>query len=264
MYEWVIFMKVMTFNLRTDFVLDFNNRWSKRSDIVYNLISKYHCDIVGVQELNMKMYADILENIKDYNIVGNPRTKRFFIERNDILISKEHKIISSNTFWLSKRPEKVGSSKWYSLYPRICTTAAVQLKSGEKVRVYNTHLDCFLPKAREYGLKIIEEYIDYYYKIDNLPIILMGDFNAKPNSKLIKKSQLLNHRNLMAIQESDKTMYTRTTMSMFKGKCKGRHIDYIFVSDEFMIEKAEIVEFNKLGKYPSDHYPIMGEIKLKN
>ena len=32
-------MKVMTFNLRTDFPLDINNRWNKRKEIVYEIIN---------------------------------------------------------------------------------------------------------------------------------------------------------------------------------------------------------------------------------
>ncbi|MDZ5001375.1 endonuclease, partial [Clostridium perfringens] len=29
-------MKVMTFNLRTDFLLDINNRWNERKEVVYD------------------------------------------------------------------------------------------------------------------------------------------------------------------------------------------------------------------------------------
>ena len=37
-------MKVMSFNLRSDFILDFKNRWDKRKHIVYEIIDKYQCD----------------------------------------------------------------------------------------------------------------------------------------------------------------------------------------------------------------------------
>ena len=48
-------MKVMSFNLRSDFILDFKNRWDKRKHIVYEIIDKYDCDIIGVQEVTNKM-----------------------------------------------------------------------------------------------------------------------------------------------------------------------------------------------------------------
>ena len=132
-------MKVMTFNLRTDFLLDINNRWNKRKEIVYDILNNNDCDIIGVQELNNKMFKDISKEAPGYNIIGSPRSLKYFIERNDILVSKKHKILEYSTFWLSEDPEKIGSAIWYSVYPRICTTALIRLNDGNIVRVYNTH-----------------------------------------------------------------------------------------------------------------------------
>lgn len=258
-------MRIMTFNLRSDFILDRKNRWNYRANIVYDTIINNQCDIVGVQELNNLMFKDIKENLDGYEIIGKPRSKKYFVERNDILVSKKHTILDYDTFWLSKNPDKVGSSIWYSLYPRICTTALLLLESGKKVRVYNTHLDCFLPHARAYGLKQIGKHIEEKQKGEAVPIILMGDFNATPNSKVIAQfvEGNYNGKKFVAVQEVDKTIYNNTTMSKFKGKEKGMHIDYIFVSDEFVIENTEIVKHNDNGRYPSDHYPIIADIKIE-
>lgn len=255
-------MKIMTFNLRTDFILDINNRWENRAKIVYEVFEKYNCDIIGVQELTNKMFEDISSNLINYNIVGTPRTKKLFVERNDILVLKKHEILEYETFWLSEKPDKVGTSIWYSIYPRICTTAVVKLEGGRVVRIYNTHLDFLLPKAREYGLKKIGKYIENKYEEDNLPVILMGDFNATPKSKAIKEliGGEYSKKKFIAVQESKKEIYEISTMSKFKGNKKGLHIDYIFVPDEFEIRNIEIVDYNKNGKYPSDHYPIMANV----
>lgn len=258
-------MRVMTFNLRTDFIFDRKNRWNNRANIVYDTIRKNNCDIIGVQEMNNIMFKDIKNNLVDFNIIGSPRTKKYFVERNDIIVSKRHTILEFDTFWLSKNPEKVGSSIWYSLYPRICTTALIRLDNGSMVRVYNTHLDCFLPHARSYGLSKIGKRIEERHKLEGIPMILMGDFNATPNSKVISKfvEGNYNGKKFVAVQEADKTIYNNTTMSKFKGKEKGMHIDYIFVSDEFVIKNTNIVKHNDNGRYPSDHYPIVAEINIK-
>ena len=55
------------------------------------------------------MYEDITLNVKDYNIIGSARSKRFFSERNNLFIRENHKILKHKTFWLSKSPDKVGS-----------------------------------------------------------------------------------------------------------------------------------------------------------
>lgn len=132
------------------------------------------------------------------------------------------------------------------------------------IRVYNTHLDCISPWARDYGLQKISEIIEENYEAEKVPVMLMGDFNATPDSKAIQNFIALNKdkRNFIAVQEINKDMYSESTMSKFKGATKGMHIDYIFVSDEFNVMSSEIVRYNENGKYPSDHYPLVAELTL--
>lgn len=258
-------MRVMTFNLRTDSIFDIRNPWKSRKTMVNNIIAMYNPDILGVQELNNSMFKDLSESLKEqYNMVGEARTKNLFAEKNDILVKKSHRIKSHTTFWLSSEPERVGSSQWHSLFPRICTTALIEMECGKMVRVYNTHLDCISPWARDYGLKKISEIIEENYESEKVPVMLMGDFNATPHSKTIKNFIALNKdkRNFIAVQEINKDMYSESTMSKFKGATKGMHIDYIFVSDEFNVMSSEIVRYNENGKYPSDHYPLVAELTL--
>lgn len=257
-------MRIMTFNLRTDFIFDRQNRWRYRSDMVYKLIKKYDCPVIGVQEMNNDMFSDMSSNLENYNFVGKPRTRRLFSERNDILVRRDFKVLESDTFWLSNKPDKQSSTIWYSLFPRICTTAAIEGVDGSKFRVYNTHLDVLLPRAREYQFRKLKEYIDIKAEKDRLPVIIMGDFNARPHSRLIKGISGIKGDNhgFTAVQQSDSTLLLRGTMGGFKGKKHGPHIDYIFVSDSIEILSAEIIEYSEKGKYPSDHYPVMASIKF--
>ena len=212
------------------------------------------------------MFDDIIDNFKNYTIVGSARSKKYFSERNNLFVKNKNKIIKHNTFWLSKSPDKVGSQLWYSLYPRICTTAVVELENGDKVRVYNTHLDCFLPQARDFGLKKLAQFIDKNRKEEKLPVIVMGDFNATPNSKIIKKFAAgeYNTDRFVAVQEAKQELYKKSTMSKFKGKENGLHIDYIFVSEDLEIMDVDIVKYNNNGNYPSDHYPLIADIRIKS
>lgn len=258
-------MKVMTFNLRCDFFMDFKNRWDERRNLVFDIVNKYDCDIIGTQEATEKMFNDISNNIDAFNIIGNPRSKKLFSERNDILISKKHKVSDYRTFWLRDNYDKIGRSKWYSMFPRICTTAIIELENSKRIRICNSHLDFLLPQARAYELKKLSEFIKKEQEKEDLPLIIMGDFNSNPNSKLIKnfKSGNIFDKRLVAVQDMNKELYTKATMGHFKNKEKGSHIDYIFVSEEFEIIDVEIVKYNVNGKYPSDHYPLMAEINIK-
>jgi len=255
----------MTFNLRCDFPLDFNNRWNSRKNMIYHIMRNYKCDVIGTQEVKDNMHKDLKDNVMEYNIIGKPRGKKVSSERNNILISKEHIIHDYKTFWLSENPNKIGSRKWYSLFPRICTTAIVEIDNA-KVRICNSHLDNFIPKAKEYGLKKIMEVIDEEQKKEKLPIILMGDFNVTPDSKLINDfaKGKFSKQKLVAVQEINKNLYNEATRHSFNRKQQGVHIDYIFVSEEIEVVNAEIIKYNINGKYPSDHYPLMADIKMKN
>lgn len=257
-------MKVMSFNLRCDFILDFKNRWDSRKELVFKVLDNYEPDIIGVQELTNKMHKDLISKIDRYNVVGQPRSKRFFVERNDILISKKYKILSNKTFWLSDKPEKVSTSKWYSIFPRICTTAVIEDEEGHKIRICNSHLDFLFSKAREFEIKKIVEYVEEEQRKEEMPTIILGDFNAKPDSVLVKnmKNGFYSDRKFIASKDIDESLYEMSTMSKFKGNEKGLHIDYIFVTNDVDIIKTKIVRDNFNGKYPSDHYPLVTEIEL--
>ncbi|MGL4738366.1 MAG: endonuclease/exonuclease/phosphatase family protein [Cellulosilyticaceae bacterium] len=257
-------MKVMSFNLRADNIFDIGNRWEKRAGLIYRTIQDQQCDIVGLQEVTPRMYEDLNRNLRGYDTIGEGRTKRYFTEKNNLLVNDHHMILEEETFWLSRTPDKVGSTLWYSLFPRICTTAIVRLADGIKIRVYNTHLDCILPQAREYGIRTIIGAVERHHEKEQLPCILMGDFNATPQSKLIREftTGKLSTKRFVAVQDSQRELYGQTTMSAFRGKEKGMHIDYIFVTEEFAIEDVTIVKYNENGKYPSDHYPLVARLNL--
>lgn len=91
-------MRVMTFNLRRDVPIDFNDRWNNRRSLIYNVINEYKCDIIGVQEIKDNMLNDIKENIEGYNIIGAPRGKKVSSERNSLLISRNYLIEDYKTF----------------------------------------------------------------------------------------------------------------------------------------------------------------------
>ena len=254
----------MTFNLRADCWIDGKNRWRHRKSQVETLLAEIDADVVGMQEITLTMRQDLEAVLTQYQWVGRPRTKRHTAEQTPLLISKRHTVLESETFWLSKNPHRVGSSIWYSLFPRICTTAKIQLETGEIIRVYNTHLDCYLSPARSYGLKKIIEYIEKQQAKDPLPIILMGDFNTNPSSPLIQglSTGKWGRQPLIAVQEMDSTLYQQATMSGFKGRERGFHLDYIFVSPHYQIKTTEIVKDFKEKRYPSDHYPLLSTIEL--
>lgn len=266
-------IKVVSFNLRRDFGPQRKNRWETRKELAAKLIAESNAAIIGVQEFLPKMRQDFKDLLDGYSIFGlgrlkgkNPNND----EHSDIIIKNDDvEIFSCDTFWLSKRPDRPSRSH-LSFYPRICTVAEVKLKkSGRRMRVFNTHFDHISPLARTFGARMILEQIHRFNQYDPLPTIVMGDFNASPNSKAVKMMR----ENLSGYQDVRlQDIYgfldqiIGNTYHGFKGKVKQKFkpIDYIFVSEDFEVVKASVDTTCYDGAYPSDHYPISAVLRLKS
>lgn len=265
-------IKVVSFNLRRDFGPQRKNRWETRKELAARMISESDAAIIGVQEFLPRMRQDLREMLEGYSIFGkgrlsgkNPNND----EHSDIIIkNNDVEVASCHTFWLSKHPD-VPSRAYFAVYPRICTVAEVKMKkSGRRIRVFNTHFDHVSPLARTFGAKLILEQIHRFNQTDPLPTIVMGDFNASPNSKAVRlmRENLMNYKDVR-LQDiyGFLDQLIGNTYHGFKGKItqKFKPIDYIFVSDDFEVVTASVNTQSYDGAYPSDHYPISAVLRLK-
>ena len=265
-------IKVVSFNLRRDFGPRRKNRWETRKELAARMISESDAAIIGVQEFLPRMRQDLKEMLEGYSIFGkgrlsgkNPNND----EHSDIIIkNNDVEVASCHTFWLSKHPD-VPSRAYFAVYPRICTVAEVKMKkSGRRIRVFNTHFDHVSPLARTFGAKLILEQIHRFNQTDPLPSIVMGDFNASPNSKAVRlmRENLMNYKDVR-LQDiyGFLDQLIGNTYHGFKGKItqKFKPIDYIFVSDDFEVVTASVNTQSYDGAYPSDHYPISAVLRLK-
>ncbi|HIW74870.1 MAG TPA: endonuclease/exonuclease/phosphatase family protein [Firmicutes bacterium] len=265
-------IKIASFNLRRDSFFAARSRvrrWEARRELVARMIRDSGAAIVGVQEMLPSMKEDILARLRDYSIFGSGRTKKRLSEHSAILLrGGKAKARFSDTFWLSKHPEKSGSRAYFSMFPRICTVCEAYVEEwGRTVRVFNTHFDHICAPARTLSVRIILDYMHRLNKKEKLPTILMGDMNAHPDSKPIRILSENRHGygdiRLTNIFSSPQAGEARNTYHGFKGKWKGTPIDYIFVSEEFEVDKAYVDTSSVDGRYPSDHYPLVAVLRLK-
>ena len=265
-------IKVASFNLRHDSFFGAHSRvrsWDARRELVTRMIRESGAAIVGVQEMMPAMKEDILSRLRNYQAFGSGRTRRLTDEHSAILVRNEGaKARFSDTFWLSKHPEKCGSRAYFSAFPRICTVCEVYVEEfGRTIRVFNTHFDHLCPPARTLSVRIILDYMHRLNKREKLPAILMGDMNAHPDSKPIRILSENRHGyddiRLTNIFSSPRAGEVRNTYHGFKGRFKGSPIDYIFVTEEFEVDQAYVDTSCENGQYPSDHYPLVAVLRLK-
>jgi endonuclease/exonuclease/phosphatase family metal-dependent hydrolase len=246
----------LTFNIRFDNPGDGENNWHHRKQNVVELISHYDASIVGTQEgLNHQVeYIDSC--LSDFTYIG--------VGRDDGISKGEYcaiffdstilKVINEGTFWLSETPGVV-SVGWDASMERICTYGLFEHHcSGQKLWVFNTHFDHIGPEARANSARLILEKIEET-NTNNLPVVLMGDFNATPDDKPIK---ILVKGITDALTISEKPFYGPIgTFNGFTDDIMTRRIDYIFVNNLDVLSYTHIDDRRKNNLHVSDHLAVM-------
>lgn len=271
-------IKLISFNLKRDFGIPLkrDHRWRERRTLAARLIRESGAAVVGVQELSPAMRDDVTDLLADcYSVLGFGRfsgqKREKDDEHSDIIVKNEDASVQLvETFWLSKHPEKL-SRAYYAMFPRICTVAEIFLNAaGRSIRVFNTHLDHVCGVARVLGVEVILRYMSRFNEERPMPTVLMGDLNCKPRSRPIQilRSQVSGYTgmHLTDVYSVMPAAQIQNTLHNFSGKNKfgAMPIDYIFVSDDFEILETRILNDPIDGHFPSDHYPLMATVRLKD
>ena len=250
-------LKLMTYNIKYDNKKDTVNNWNDRKENLIRLIRHYKPSIIGTQEALHHQVAYLDSCLTNFSFIGVGRDdgKQKGEYTSIHYDNTKHKVLDSNTFWLSKTPEKV-SVGWDAAMERICTYGLFQsLKSKERFYVFNTHFDHMGEKAREKSAKLILAKIK---KINdkNLPIVLMGDFNLRPEEKPIQqiKSKMQDGKEV-----TEQPFYgPEGTFNGFNWDMKlDRRIDYIFVKKFKVKSYVHIDDRMQNNKHISDHLPVL-------
>lgn len=255
-------LKLMTYNIKYANENDGEDSWSKRKDFITNQLKFYEPDLFGVQEALKKQLDYLTENLEGYDFVGVGRDDGKEGGEYSAIVYKEDRfeVLESGTFWLSETPSKP-SKGWDAAYPRICTYALFKEKeSGKKFWYFNTHFDHIGNEARKNSAGLILKMMAEI-NTEDLPAILSGDFNLEPETEPI---QLI--KNTLHDSKESAEIVSFGSDGTFNGynydEKDRKRIDYIFVNDEVEVEKYGVLTDSKEKHFPSDHFPVMVELKL--
>ncbi len=256
-------VKVMTYNIKYDNVNDTVNNWNDRKEGMVDLLKQQKPSFIGMQEVlfNQLQYLD--EALPNYAYIGVGRDDgKEKGEFSPILYNSEkYRLLRSNTFWLSKTPDKV-SVGWDAALERICTYGLFEDKiTSTKLWVFNTHFDHVGVKARKKSAMLILEKIRQI-NTDKLPVVLMGDLNLMPEEKPIRSIKRKMNDGLVFSKKSQ-----NGPVGTFNGfnisEPISRRIDYIFVSNFEVLDYQHIDERLDTGKHISDHLPVVAILNPK-
>lgn len=235
-----------------------NNYLNKQSIRVMTYNIQYGKGLDGIQDLNR-----IAEIIKESNadIIGLQEVERLssrsnFINQTKFLAEK------LNMYAVFSPALKIGTFQYgnavLSRFP-IIDAQKVSIKSqqeprnilmtkidlfGQEIVFISTHLGLSQAERLEHVNKIITSLTPH-----NLPTILVGDWNSRPNSKEVQKIKaILNDNHQLAGSNKGYT---------FPSKQAEARIDYIFTSSDIKVFNNQTIK-----TYVSDHLPVISDIKI--
>jgi endonuclease/exonuclease/phosphatase family metal-dependent hydrolase len=253
-------MIVISSNIRFNNPADKSNSWDNRKSFYYSVINQNKPQIIGSQEGREDQLRELEQGLVSKRLVDTNRT---WIEQRMypcLYVDKSIKVLDSGDRWLSDTPEVPGSKIESSAFPRLMTWSLIEQEQN-RVFVFNLHLDHTTDEVREaQALIAIEEILKINKNTE--PLIVVGDFNSSPDSKVykyfIEKLSLIDPWRVHG--KSEETSYHK-----FHGKFPdGKRIDWILHSNTLETRAIELLQDHDNGKYPSDHFPVFCDIIIKN
>lgn len=256
-------LRVMSFNIRFASTNQ-PNAWVDRRPIMKDCLAKTDPDVMGMQEATYLQVTDLAEDFPKYDWIGLGRDGGSRGEFMAVFYRKDRfKPLEFDHFWLSDTPDRIGSVTWGHQNKRMVTWIKfLDRESKQQFYFFNTHFDHKIQEAREKSATLVRERIAGLNT--SLPVILTGDFNAPAGKN--KAYSILTEDGFMKDTWNTAKKRINDTIGTFNGFSKetvgGPRIDWILTRNSVSCEKIEIVTFNKDGKYPSDHFPLVTELRM--
>ena len=252
----------MTFNLRYARAKDGKNSWQYRKELVAEVINNYNPDLLGVQECEMIQGDFIRERCPQYYFYGVGRNEDGTGEVQGIFYNKnKFSAMEHGTFWLSETPDIPGSKAEDAALTRNAGWAKLRhLSSGKYFYWFNTHLDRISEKARKFAATLLIEKTNHI--CENLPIIITGDFNSIEKSiawNILTESGFKDSRHIAKTIEGPERTFHGFMLEEFPENFR---IDWILSKGFTKIKSLDTLTFNKKGRYPSDHYPVIVNLEF--
>ncbi|WP_321995550.1 endonuclease/exonuclease/phosphatase family protein [Draconibacterium orientale] len=236
-------IKVMSFNLRNEVDSD-PQTLEQRKYNIKQVILDNEPDVLGVQEIAADWMSDWLSS--ELNAAGYDKylsSGQFGSPK--IIYYKRSRFSRTNqgTFQMQFTDNRAGT--WVVLK---------ELNTKNSYFFCNSHWTTVSSEERLLGVRVILDEIKT--NSGELPLVVLGDFNAQPGAPEI--TALLDNDGLdlyCAHGEKGETYHRWQNTGVKK-------IDWILCCKKLSVESAAIIKTSYNGFWPSDHWPITATLKL--
>jgi len=253
-------LHVMTYNIRRRMRQNAPKSpdlWSRRQPLIRRLLSRERPTLLGTQEA-------LPDQALFISAVLGPHYRRIGYGRNAdgtgegcplFYDSRRLHLESWRQIALSETPDVAGSRSWGNMIPRIAVVARfIDVKTGEPLRVINTHFDHIARRARLHSA----EQLAALATSSDEPVIVMGDTNTDVGTAPFEAIA----GDAGPLLDAWATAGVRLTppwgtFSNYRAPRTGRkRIDWILVSPDIEVREAAINASRFDGAAASDHEPV--------
>ena len=258
-------ISIATYNIRYPNPGDGLDYWPHRADAVGSFLKKF--DVIALQEAKFTQLKDLEEPLSEFQRYGVGRddgreggeTVSIYFRRTRFELKEQ------GTIWLSDTPKQIGSKGWDAALPRILSWCLLVHKTDrKKLLVANTHFDHRGKRSRLESGRLVREFLSQKMT-DELPIVLLGDFNCLPGSAPYQAITATGPNPLLDARSTTKSAPTgpNSTSCGFKKIVPGRIIDHVFVNQFVTVQQMETHDpKTQAGRFASDHLPVSVRIEF--
>lgn len=243
LFEWSIMNAQDTLRLR---VMTYNIRFGELAtvDRLAEHIKSFKPDFVALEEVDVNTDRSLAPHQNGRNIISElaGKSNMFGLYGKTINFNKGYYGIAILSRYPYIHVNKLNLPNPQGTEPRVLLEALFEIGEADTIIFAATHLDVKDEKTR----RLQAEYITDYFKNFSCPVIIAGDFNAKPDSETIK--------GIMSSNWFDATDSSLT----FPAREPKIKIDYIFARPE---KGWSLIKSQAVRSELSDHSPIISDLE---
>ena len=254
---------VMTYNLRFASPTP-PNAWPQRRPLMRELIQNLAPDVLGTQEGIYSQIKDLAADLPEFDWIGLGREGGSRGEFMAVFYRKARlEPLAYDHFWLSDTPDVMNSTTWGNTCRRMVTWVKFRDRiTGGEFFLFNTHFDHQVQAAREKSAELVRKRVAALNT--QLPVLLIGDFNAAAGSN--PAYQILTAEKFFTDAWLDAPERRGAGVGTFNNFLaavpNGPRIDWILTRGDVVVERAEISAFARDGQFPSDHFPVVANLRF--
>jgi len=244
----------MSFNVRYGSADDGPDAWPLRREDLLARIREQQPTLLGVQEALDFQVEWFERELPSHVRVGQGRDGGARGEHCALFLARAQlEVLESGDFWLSERPDEVGSVGWDAALTRMCTWARVRERAtGRELTVWNAHFDHRGELARERSGALLATRI----RATAGEHIVLGDFNCGEASPALRS--LADARLRDTFRDVHPDAGEVGTFHAFRGGRAGEKIDFVLASPGLRTMSAAILTaLGPRGRWPSDHHAVV-------